>query len=61
MKKITSAVMAVVLAVSVGWAAWKNGSSYTDEEGESVWPPGTFPRPSENPRPAGLVIRLRGG
>ena len=56
MKKITSAVMAVVLAVSVGWAededtlvvksgqrfygtraAWKNGSSYTDEEGESVW------------------------
>ena len=43
MKKITSAVVAMVLVVKSGErfygtrAAWKNGSSYTDEEGESVW------------------------
>ena len=57
MKKIRSAVVAMMVVGSVGWAededsdtvvksgerfygtraAWKNGSSYTDEEGESVW------------------------
>jgi hypothetical protein len=25
------------------------------------WPPRTYPRPSLPPRPAGMVIRLRGG
>jgi hypothetical protein len=25
------------------------------------WPPKTYPRPSSPPRPAGMVIRLRGG
>jgi hypothetical protein len=25
------------------------------------WPPQTCPRPSSNPRPAGLIVRLRGG
>ena len=26
-----------------------------------VWPPKTYPRPSSPPRPAGMVVRLRGG
>jgi len=31
------------------------------KSGNRNWPPQTFPRPSSNPRPAGLVVRLRGG
>ena len=40
---------------------WKVEGGRDASQEIADWPPQTFPRPSENSRPAGLVIRLRGG